>query len=107
VIGAISLQISPPHFLSSDLEQTTDTRQLLICDGKSDLLWQNGSGQAAVWLMNGTNILNSALAGGNPRSSWHLTGAGDFNGDGKSDFLRQSDSGQAAIAAGNPPMPTT
>jgi len=23
-------------------------------DGKSDILWQNNSGQAAVWLMDGT-----------------------------------------------------
>ena len=32
-------------------------------DGFSDILWQNTSGQAAVWEMNGTNIIGGALVG--------------------------------------------
>ena len=66
-------------------------------DGKSDILWQNASGQAAVWEMNGTNVIGGALVGANPGPSWKEIGTGDFNGDGKSDILWQNTSGQAAI----------
>jgi len=66
-------------------------------DGKSDILFQNDSGQAAMWLMNGASVTSTALVGANPGPSWHVIGAGDFNGDGKSDILFQNDSGQAAM----------
>ena len=64
---------------------------------QSDFLWQHDSGQAAVWLLNGTSAMSGAAVGSNPGPSWHLEGAGDFNADGRSDFLWQNDSGQAAI----------
>ena len=35
-------------------------------DGKSDILWQNTSGQAAIWLMNGTTAITKASVGANP-----------------------------------------
>ena len=36
-----------------------------------DILWQNDSGQAAIWLMNGTNVAKSAATvGSNP--GFHL-----------------------------------
>jgi hypothetical protein len=41
-------------------------------DGKSDLLWQNGDGQAGVWLMNGTVSTLQTLVGADPGPSWHL-----------------------------------
>jgi hypothetical protein len=66
-------------------------------DLKSDILWQNDSGQASIWQMDGTNLLDGALVGGNPGPSWHVKGAGDFDNDGKADILWQNDSGQAAI----------
>jgi len=66
-------------------------------DGKADILWQNDSGQAAIWLMDGLTQIGGATVGGNPGPSWHVVGAGDFNGDGKADILWQNDSGQAAI----------
>jgi len=60
-------------------------------------LWQNDSGQAAIWLMNGTTRV-SLGAPGSMGNEWHIKGIGDFNGDGKSDVLWQSDTtGQAAI----------
>ena len=62
-----------------------------------DFLWQNDSGQAAVWLLNETTPISGAGVGGNPGPSWHLLGDGDFNQDGRSDFLWQHDSGQAAV----------
>ena len=66
-------------------------------DGKSDILWQNTDGQAAIWLMNGTTPTSEALVGTNPGSSWQIVGTGDFTGDGKSDILFQNTSGQVAI----------
>jgi hypothetical protein len=46
--------------------------------------------------MNGFDIIASASLG-NPGSSWHIKGSGDFNGDGCSDILRQNDSGEVVI----------
>ena len=66
-------------------------------DGKADILWQNDNGQAAIWLMNGTDHRSARPAGGNPGPSWHVKDAGDFNADGKADILWQNDNGQAAI----------
>jgi hypothetical protein len=36
-------------------------------------LWQDDSGQAAVWLMNGTTVLTTGNVGANPGSPWHVT----------------------------------
>ena len=36
-------------------------------DGHSDILWQNTSGQAAIWEMNGTNVIGDGSSG---RQSW-------------------------------------
>jgi Tol biopolymer transport system component len=66
-------------------------------DGKSDILWQDNSGQASVWQMNAANVLSTAPVGPNPGTSWHVKGAGDFNGDIRSDILWQNDNGQAAV----------
>ena len=56
-------------------------------DGKSDILWRNTfSGQAEIWLMNGTSM----IGGGSPGSAanpWTIVETGDFNGDSKSDIL--------------------
>jgi FG-GAP-like repeat len=62
-----------------------------------NILWQNTSGQAAIWEMNGTNVLSAGAVGPNPGPSWQEIGTGDFNGDGQSDILWQNTSGQAAI----------
>ncbi len=68
-------------------------------DGKSDLLWQDSStGQASIWLMNGTSLVSAAQAGSNTNTAWHVIGTGDFDGDGKSDIVWQNSStGQASI----------
>ena len=39
-------------------------------DGHSDILWQNTSGQVAIWEMNGTNVISEANVGANPGTSW-------------------------------------
>jgi Right handed beta helix region/FG-GAP-like repeat len=66
-------------------------------DGHPDILWQNTNGQAAIWEMNGTNILSGTIVGANPGPSWKAIGTGDFNDDGHSDILWQNTNGQAAI----------
>ena len=62
-----------------------------------NILWQNTNGQAAIWEMDGTNVIASAKVGANPGPSWKAIGAGDFNGDRNSDILWQNTDGQAAI----------
>jgi len=66
-------------------------------DGYSDLLWQNSSGQPAIWLMNGTSPIAKASVGGNPGPKWHFKATGDFNADGDADILLQKSSGGADI----------
>ncbi len=39
-------------------------------DGFADILWQNASGQAAVWEMDGLSLTGSQLVGPNPGPSW-------------------------------------
>ncbi len=66
-------------------------------DANSDVLWQNSSGQVAIWTMNGLSQYDGSTIGANPGSAWHVKGAGDFDGDGMADILWQNDSGQAAV----------
>jgi hypothetical protein len=47
-------------------------------DGKADILWQNGNGQAAIWLMNSVNPIAQSAVGSNPGASWHVVDAADF-----------------------------
>ncbi|MBL9216481.1 MAG: immunoglobulin domain-containing protein [Opitutaceae bacterium] len=59
-------------------------------DGRADLVWQNTlTGDASVWLMNGTKR-SSSKALGRITADWLLAGAGDFNNDGKGDLLWQN-----------------
>jgi exo-beta-1,3-glucanase (GH17 family) len=66
-------------------------------DGKSDFLWQNNDGRAAVWLVDGTTLLDSAVVGSNPGPVWHIEGTGDFDQNGRSDIMWQHNDGRAAI----------
>ena len=59
-------------------------------DSKSDILWQNASGRAAVWDMNGSTLVGGGAVGPNPGPSWTAVGTGDFNDDGRSDILWQN-----------------
>jgi hypothetical protein len=43
-------------------------------DGKSDILWQDGSGDVAIWFMNGAQITQSAGVGTVP-TAWSIQGA--------------------------------
>jgi hypothetical protein len=56
-------------------------------DGKSDILWLNkNTGQAVIWLLNGTTVIGGGSAG-SAANPWTIAETGDFNGDGKSDIL--------------------
>jgi hypothetical protein len=67
-------------------------------DCLSDVLWYNtGTGQAVVWLINGTTV----IGGGSPGSAtapWAIVGQRDFNRDGKNDILwRNGTTGQLVV----------
>ena len=55
-------------------------------DGKSDILWRDTGGDAAIWLMSGGTILGSFSLGNVP-TNWSVVGTRDFNGDGVPDLL--------------------
>jgi serralysin len=65
-------------------------------DGMSDILWRDDSNDLAVWLMQGTSILQAGGIG-TVGSAWSIAETGDFNGDGKSDLLWRDTSGNTAI----------
>jgi hypothetical protein len=67
--------------------------------GKAGILWQDTSGDIAIWEMNGTTILNpsSAYVSTVSPSTWAIKGVGDFFGIGKSGILWQATSGEVAI----------
>ena len=65
-------------------------------DGKADLLWRHTSGAVAIWLMNGTAVIGSAVLG-TVTTDWTIVGVRDFNGDGKADLLWRHTSGAVAI----------
>jgi hypothetical protein len=57
-------------------------------DGRSDLLWHNGStGEAQVWYMNGSTPINFGSLVNTLSSEWDLVGSGDFDRDGKTDLI--------------------
>lgn len=56
-------------------------------DGKSDIVWRTnpgGTGDTAIWLMNGTNVVSGATI--DVASPYEVTHVGDFNGDGRADL---------------------
>lgn len=68
-------------------------------DQQPDILFQHDNGKLAVWLMNGTNFLNSIqLRNGTPAGvGWRAIGLCDFNDDGQNDILFQSSGGLTAV----------
>jgi uncharacterized repeat protein (TIGR03803 family) len=61
------------------------------------ILFWSTHGQAAIWGMDGTNVIAGGVVNPNPGPSWYTVGTGDFNGDGLPDLLWQNANGQAAI----------
>jgi hypothetical protein len=76
--------------------RTTGGLRDLNGEGKSDLLWRNtASGVTALWLMDGTQILNAAAIFSNP--TWQVTHTGDLNADGRTDLVWRSNGGATAV----------
>ncbi len=65
-------------------------------NGKSDILWRDTSGNAALWLMNGGQVSSSKFLGNVPMS-WTVVGQRDFNGDGYADILWRDGTGNVAM----------
>ena len=56
-------------------------------DGFSDILWWNSTtGQAVIWLLNGTSVIGAGSPG-SAASPWTIVETGDYNSDGMSDIL--------------------
>jgi Ca2+-binding RTX toxin-like protein len=82
--GGVQLTISP-HDPESDFNG----------DGRSDVLWRNGSnGNVMEWLGQANGGFTSNYAGaGSAALAWQIEGIGDFNGDGRDDVLWRNDNG--------------
>jgi hypothetical protein len=65
-------------------------------DAKSDVLWRDDAGDVGIWLMDGTQIVQTALVAGVPLS-WTIVGQRDFDGDGKHDLLWRDTAGNLGI----------
>jgi hypothetical protein len=89
--GAAWVFVQPPA--KADKTNTHDFNG----DGKADLLWRDTSGDAAIWLMNGAQPIQSAGLATVP-TAWTIVGQRDFSGDGKADLLwRNTTTGDVAI----------
>jgi uncharacterized membrane protein len=67
-------------------------------DNRGDVLWQDSSGNLAIWQINGTQVVRSAGLGNvPPRSGWAVAGIGDFNSDGFIDILWRNVTGVVSI----------
>ena len=82
-------------------------------DARSDILWHNGNGSAAMWLMNGTSPVTQNVIG-SVDTAWQIAGTsslvqstGDFNADGKADLLWRKSDGTLAMWLMNGTTPTT
>jgi alpha-tubulin suppressor-like RCC1 family protein len=68
----------------------------LDADGKSDLIFRNGStGQISAWLMNGATV--TAAAGLVSPGNWTVSHTADFNADGKVDILFRNSDGSVTL----------
>jgi hypothetical protein len=65
-------------------------------DGFSDLVWRDGNGNLAIWLLQGNNVIATGPAGP-VAPSWMIAGQRDFNGDTRSDWLSRDTSGNTNI----------
>ena len=82
-----------------------DTNYRIVCtgdfngNGKEDLLFQHTDGTLAVWYMNGTSQVGTALI--NPNNpgdrNWRVVAVGDLNRDGKVDIIFQHTDGTLAV----------
>lgn len=88
--GGVQLTVGASNIAHPDVQNDFNG------DGRSDVLWRNGSGDVTDWLgqASGGFVGNTASAYNNASNVWHIVGTGDFNGDGHDDILWQSDKGE-------------
>ncbi len=72
-------------------------------DHRSDILWHNSNGSAAMWLMHGTSPATQTVIA-TVDTSWQIAGTsslvqatGDFDADGKADMLWRKNDGTLAM----------
>jgi hypothetical protein len=62
-------------------------------DGQADIVWQHQTtGEASVWLMNGTTLVSGRLLtpAGVSDTNWKIKAVTDLTGDGKPDLVWQN-----------------
>ena len=62
-----------------------------------EMYFQSANGLAAVWEMNGANLVGGGVIGTNPGPTWHIEGTGAFYGAGTSAIVWQNDNGAVAM----------
>jgi hypothetical protein len=65
-------------------------------DGYSDIVWSDGVGDSAFWIMKSAAVLSTGVVSGVP-NTWSIVGQRDFDGDGNADLLWRDTSGDNAI----------
>ncbi len=79
---------------------TVETQTVTLSDGpvlSHDILFQNQSGQMAVWTISGTTLVSGAYIGANPGPSWFAVGTGSFYAGDTSDIVWQNAGGAVAL----------
>jgi hypothetical protein len=61
------------------------------------ILFQNDSGQAAIWQISGTSIANATEVSPSPGPTWFLVGSGAFLAGDANDLVWQSEDGSVAL----------
>jgi hypothetical protein len=96
-LGAVGVALSPDGNGGSDITTKRKGPADFNGDGRADLLWQNDDGSAAIWEMNGTNVIGGGVLAINPGPAWHIKGAGDYNRDGRADILWQNANSEVVV----------
>jgi hypothetical protein len=85
------------------LVRTTDTTTSVVATGaagdpRADILFQNVSGQLALWQTDGSTITAASVITSNPGSSWVAMGSGAFyTGDSSDVVLQNQNDGSVAV----------